>query len=51
MMYFICFIAKVLIGSAAIAVYMDHPKSKNVGYISGIAFGITLSQYLAHYIW
>ena len=49
-MCFICFIVKVLIGSVAIAMYMDDPKSKYVGYISGIALGITLSQYLAHYL-
>jgi hypothetical protein len=47
--YIILFTLKSLLGCLAIAVYMDHPESKQVGIFTGCAIGITISQYLIHY--
>lgn len=49
-MYIVLFIVKGLLGCVAIAVYMDHPDSKLNGIFTGVALGITLAQYIYHYI-
>lgn len=50
-MYIVWLIVKIIFGATAIAVYTDYPRSQYVGILSGIALGITLCQYLAHYVW
>ena len=50
-MYFACFIAKMMIGLVAVVLYADRPESKQSGIFAGIALGITMCQYLAHYFW
>lgn len=48
--YIACFIIKAMIGICAIGIFHDNPYDERLGYIIGGAIGITLAQYVAHYI-
>lgn len=48
--YIGCFISKIIIGLCAIAIFLDDPYDKRLGFFIGGAIGITLSQYIVHFI-
>lgn len=48
--YIGCFISKIIIGLCAIAIFIDNPYDKRLGFFIGGAIGITLSQYIVHFI-
>lgn len=48
--YIGCFITKIIIGLCAIAIFIDDPYDKRLGFFIGGAIGITLSQYIVHFI-
>ena len=48
--YIGCFISKIIIGSCAIAIFIDNPYDRRLGFFIGGAIGITLSQYITHFI-
>ena len=49
-MYIGCFISKIIIGSCAIAIFIDNPYNRRLGFFIGGAIGITLSQYVAYFM-
>lgn len=48
--YIGCFISKIIIGSCAIAIFIDNPYDRKLGFLIGGAIGITLSQYITYFM-